>query len=278
MPTTRIRDIDVFHEEHGSGPTLLFIHGLGSSTEDWEAQVPFFADRYRVVTYDVRGHGRTTKPREKYSLQQFSDDAAALVEQLGDAPVHVVGLSMGGMIAFQLAADRPDLVRTLTVVNSGPEMVLRTFAQKFAIFQRRWIVQMMGLRKWGAVLADRLLPGDEFVALRGKIVERWARNDKRSYLRALRALVGWTVTARLPAITQPTLILTADMDYTPIPWKQHYTSLIPGARLVIIPNTRHFLPLERPELFNRALDEFLTATAAIPSATVTTGARAGVAR
>lgn len=262
MPTTRIRDLDVYHESHGTGETVLLIHGLGSSTEDWEPQVEALSKRFSVVTYDVRGHGRTGKPRGRYSVTQFAEDAAALIESLGLGPVHVVGLSMGGMIGFQLATDRPELVRSLVIVNSGPEMVLRRFRDRFAIWQRRMIVRTLGMRAWGSVLADRLLPKREQAGLRTVFVERWARNDKAAYLRALSALVGWTVTAKLPRITCPVLVVSADEDYTPLAWKEQYTAMMPNARMAVIADSRHMMPVERPAEFHDVLIPFLAGQSA----------------
>jgi 3-oxoadipate enol-lactonase len=263
MPTTRVRDLDTYHESHGSGETVLLIHGLGSSTEDWAPQVEALRSRFTVVAYDVRGHGRSGKPRGAYSVRQFADDAAALIEQLRLGPVHVIGLSMGGMIGFQLAADRPDLVRSLVIVNSGPEMVLRRWRDRVGIMQRRMIVRMMGMRAWGRVLSERLLPKPEHAALRAAFVERWARNDKGAYLRALSALVGWTVTDRLPGIVCPVLVVSADQDYTPIAWKEQYTALMPRARLAVIADSRHMMPIERPAEFHGVLLPFLAEQAAV---------------
>lgn len=257
MPMTTLNGLDVFYETRGSGDPVLLLHGLGSSTEDWELQVEVLAREFTVVAYDVRGHGRSGKPSGAYSMSQFAADAAALITWLDLAPVHVVGLSMGGMIAFQLAADHPSLVRSLVIVNSGPEMVPRTLKEKLGILQRRVIVRLMGMRKMGEVLADRLLPGAEHAARRVTFVTRWARNDKGAYLRALGALVGWSVTARLPAIQQPVLVVTADQDYTTVAWKQWYTSLMPNATLAIIPESRHMMPVERPQLFHDVLLPFL---------------------
>ena len=266
MPTTRIRDLDVYHETHGSGDTVLLIHGLGSSSDDWSPQVEALSSRFSVLTYDVRGHGRSSKPGGAYSVRQFAADAAALIERLDLGPVHVVGLSMGGMIGFQLAADRPELVRSLVIVNSGPEMVLRHWRDRFAILQRRMIVRVMGMRAWGGVLANRLLPKREHAALRTVFVDRWARNDKAAYLRALSALVGWTVTARLPDIACPVLVVAADQDYTPVAWKEHYTALMPNASLAVISDARHMLPIERPTEFNDVLIPFLAGQAVAPEA------------
>jgi pimeloyl-ACP methyl ester carboxylesterase len=257
MPMIPLNGLDVFYETHGRGDPVLLVHGLGSSTEDWEPQVDALARDFTVVTYDVRGHGRTGKPRGAYSVTQFAADAAALISRLGLAPVHVVGLSMGGMIAFQLAADHPELVRSLVIVNSGPEMVLRTFKERMGIAQRRLIVRLMGMRKMGEVLAVKLLPGPEHSTRRGVFADRWARNDRGAYLRALSALVGWSVTAKLPGIQQPVLVVTADQDYTPVAWKEWYTALMPNATLAVIPESRHMMPIERPQLFHDALLPFL---------------------
>lgn len=272
MAIARVRDLDVYYEVHGEGNAepLLLIHGLGSSTEDWEPQVSFFARRYKVVTYDVRGHGRTDKPKALYSVRLFSEDAAALIQHLGLGGAHVMGISMGGMIALQLVADHPHLVRSLTIVNSGPELVLRTLKQKVAIYQRFAIVRLMGMRKMGEVLSSALLPMPEHADARRTFVERWARNNPRAYLRSLRALIGWSVTDRLGAITCPTLVVGADQDYTPVEFKRAYTDKIPNARLVVIPASRHMLPVERPAEFNEAVLGFLSAikpsVAHLPSA------------
>ena len=262
MPLTRVRDLDVHYEISGpagvDADTVLLVHGLGSSTEDWAPQVEALSQQFRVVTYDVRGHGQTSKPNGSYSVPQFAEDAAALIVQLGLGTVHVVGLSMGGMIGFQLAADRPDLVRSLVIVNSGPEMIPRTRKEKLAIAQRRLIIRVMGMRAWGKMLAERLLPNAEHAAMREAFATRWARNDRSAYLRALSALVGWTVTERLPGITCPVLVVTADQDYTPVPWKAWYTALMPHASLAVIANSRHMMPIERPAEFHEVLVPFLT--------------------
>ena len=215
-----------------------------------------------MITYDVRGHGKTAKPQGTYTVPQFAEDAAKLIRHLGMGPVHVMGLSMGGMIAFQLAVDHPELVRSLIIVNSGPEMILRSWKEKLAILQRRLIVRMMGMRKMGEVLAGRLLPAPEHGALRATFADRWARNDKDAYLRALSALVGWSVMAKLPAIQCPVLVVAGDQDYTPVAWKRDYTSKMPHASLVVIPDARHMMPVETPEPFHDAIIPFLSGMAA----------------
>jgi len=258
MPTTRVNGVDLYYEIHGSGEPVLLVHGLGSSTLDWEPQIAALAPRFQVIAFDVRGHGRSAKPRQRYSVRLFAEDTAALVRMLGLGPVHVVGISMGGMIAFQLAVTAPELVRSLTIVNSGPAMLVHTLAQRMMIWTRIAIVRFRGMRKMGEVLAGRLLPKPEHAALRAQFIERWATNDPTAYLSALKGLVNWDVLAALGGIDCPVLVLAADQDYTPVALKQAYVAMIRAAKLVVIDDSRHLLPIERPEPFNAALLAFLS--------------------
>jgi len=257
MPTLQLHDIRLYYEVAGQGDPVVFIHGLGSSARDWEYQVPFFAPRYRVVVFDVRGHGRSDKPTGPYSVPLFAQDAAALIRALEAAPAHVVGISMGGMIALQLAVDEPALVRSLVVVNSGPELVVRTFRERLMILQRFLIVRLLGMRKMGEVLSQRLFPRPDQAPLRQMFVERWAENDPRAYREAMRALVGWSVADRLGDIRCPTLVIASDQDYTPVSAKEAYVARMPNARLVVIPDAHHAVTVERPEEFNQVLLDFL---------------------
>jgi len=262
MPTTSVNGVELYYETHGDGPPVLLIHGLGSSTRDWEPQVAALATRFRVITFDVRGHGRSEKPRQRYSVKLFADDTAALIRALDVGPVHVIGISMGGMIAFQLAVDAPELVRSLVIVNSGPAMPIKTLSQRLMIWTRIAIVRVQGMRKMGEVLAQRLLPKPEHATIRAQFIARWAENDPVAYLSALKGLVNWSVMDALPRIERPVLVLTGDLDYTPVAFKQAYTAMMKHAELVVIDDARHFAPIERPEPFNAALLAFLARVSA----------------
>jgi pimeloyl-ACP methyl ester carboxylesterase len=261
MPRIAVQGITLHYEEAGAGEPLLFIHGLGSSGRDWEMQIPFFAQNYRVVVFDLRGHGKSDKPRGLYTMSQFAADAAGLMQALGIAPAHVVGISLGGMIALQLAVDRPDMVKSLVIVNSGPEFVARTLKERVAVLQRFLIVRLVGMRKMGEILAARLFPKPEQQALRAMLVERWAANDPRAYRDAMRAIVGWSVADRLGEIAVPTLVVAADQDYTPVSAKQAYVAKMPRAELAVIHDARHALPVERPDEFNAVVAAFLATQA-----------------
>ena len=257
MPLIRLGDIDTAYELTGTGAPVVPVHGLGSSARDWERQVPALASGYRVLTYDVRGHGRTSKPPGPYSVKGFADDLAGLLEHLDHRPAHVVGISMGGMIAFQLAVDHPELVRSLTIINSGPALVPRRFAEHIAVWTRRAIAKVRGPAAMGSVLAPRLFPYPDQEPLRQQFISRWAENDKAAYYAALNAIIGWSVADRLGSLRMPVLVIASDHDYTPVSAKEAFLPLIPGATLTVIQDARHAVPVERPDAFNAALREFL---------------------
>jgi len=257
MPNIQVNDINLYYEVDGEGQSLLFIHGLGSSTQDWDLQIKEFSKSYQVITFDLRGHGQSDKPSGPYSLPMFATDTAGLLKSLDVKSAHVVGLSLGGGIAFQLAIDYPALVKTMVIVNSAPELVVRSFKDRMGVWQRFAIVRLLGMRKMGEVLSKRLFPKDEHESLRTTFVESWAKNDPRAYQDAMRAMVGWSVTDKLGSINCPVLVITADQDYTPVAIKEEYTKLIPNAELVIIPDAHHATPVEQPEKFNTVLMDFL---------------------
>jgi len=252
------------YEEYGHGAPVLLVHGLGSSTLDWEMQVPALAAHYRVILMDMRGHGRSDKPRQRYSIAGYSADVLALIEHLKLDRVHLVGISMGGMIGFQLAVDQPQALSSLCVVNSMPEVKVRKPGD-YLQWASRWILgRLLGLRNIGRILGRVLFPKPGQADLRRKITERWATNDKRAYLASFDAIVGWGVQERLARITCPTLIVSADHDYTPVAMKESYVKLIPDARLVVIADSRHATPLDQPQVFNQTLLEFLNAVETTP--------------
>ena len=257
MPRIKINDIEMYYEETGNGPALVFIHGLGSSTRDWEYQVDFFAPHYRVITLDLRGHGRTDRPGGPYTIRQFADDTAGLLRAVNAVPAHVVGLSMGGAVAFHLCIDHPELVRTACITNMSAAMPVKTLAQKRMYYIRYLIVHVMGMRKMGEVIARKVFLKPAQQELREKLVERWADNTKASYLASLAALKNWSVMDRLHAIACPVLIVHSEFDYSPLAHKEEYAALIRDAEIVRIPDAGHVVAVEKPEEYNQIVKRFL---------------------
>ena len=257
MPSVQINGINTEYHLYGEGEPLLLIHGLGSSGRDWEMQIDAFSGLFQVVVYDVRGHGMSEKPPGPYSVPLFAKDCAELLRILGFNKVHVVGISMGGMIALQLAADFPDMVQDLVIINSGPDLVVRSIKDLILLWQRLIIVKLLGMRKMGEVLSKRLFPKPGQEDLREIFVERWAENDPRAYNLTLKGLVGWSVVEKLSSITCPTLVVAADQDYTPLEVKTAMVDQIPNAQLAVIEDAHHAAPMEYPDRFNQILKDFL---------------------
>ena len=257
MPILHVNDIDLYYEITGAGEPLLFLHGHGSSSRDWEFQVGCFARHYRVITCDVRGFGKSSKPYGPYSLRLFAEDTASLLQALGIGPAHVVGISMGGMIAFELVLGFPQLVKSLVIVNSYPEMRVETRQERRMARMRFLIMDLLGMRRTGEWLSKRLFIKPEQAQLRALFVERWAENDRHAYRASLKSVVGWDVEARLGEIQCPVLVVASDEDYLPLEEKRAYTARMPRARLVVIEDARHAVTVEKPEEFNKVVGEFL---------------------
>ena len=256
MPKLRIRDANIYYEVTGEGEPLLFIHGLVSTSAMWELQVPVFSTRYKVIAFDIRGFGQSDKPHGPYSIGMFAADTAELMKSLGLNSAHIVGLSLGGMVAFQLAIDAPEMCKSLVIVNSWAET--RTFKTRSRLLMQTAIGQLMGLRRTGHYMSRRMFPKVEQEPLRQMWVERLAANDKRAVRSALRAATGWSVMDKLNMIACPTLVIAADEDLSPLSLKKKYLRRIPNAELVVISDSRHCTPMDQPEEFNAALMGFLS--------------------
>ena len=256
MPVLRVNDAGLYFESHGSGEPVLFLHGLGGAGSDWNRQIPAFTG-YRSIAMDVRGHARSAKPPGPYSVAQFAADAVELLRALDAAPAHVIGLSMGGMIAFQMAVDFPQALRSVTIVNSGPELILRTPAEQQAIQARHTIVHQHGMAALAKLIAAPLFPNPEQTAMLQEFETEIASNDPRAYLDSLSAITGWSVADQIGEIRCPVLIVSSDQDYTPVEWKRAYAAKIPDARVEVLENSRHVGNIDQSGSFNRIVLDFL---------------------
>jgi len=257
MPRTMVEGCELHYEITGRGEPVLLLHGLGSCSLDWENQMPALKERYTVITLDVRGHGQSGKPRGPYSIGLFARDVAQVLEQSAVGPVHVVGISMGGMIAFQLAVDAPRLVRTLTVINSAPAVVPKTFSQWLTLQLRLWLPRVFGLRWLAKRIASVNFPRPEQEADRRLLAERLASNDPAAYRAATKAIIGWSVADRIRDIRCPALVVSGDHDYTPVALKESYATLMHDARVAVIADSRHVTTHDQPAALNRVLLDFL---------------------
>ena len=256
MPEISVDDLKLHYEVQGSGDPLLMVMGLGSSSAAWSPElVTGLARSFRVITYDNRGTGRSDKPDIPYSLEMFAADAVALLDALQLERVHLCGVSMGGMIAQELALRYAPRLQTLTLgcttfggrnaIPPPPESIKlltapRDGASEETIIRRGWPLAYTPafIRDYRARLEEsipRLLAHPTPVF---------------AYKRHLDATYGLKTYDRIPAIATPTLVITGAEDVL-IPAKNSaiLSQRIPGARLQIIPGLGHAFFNENPAAF-----------------------------
>lgn len=257
MSTAHLNGIDVYYEIAGSGQPLLFIHGLGSSSQDWRAQIDVLEADYQCISYDVRGHGRSSKPPGPYSVAQFAADAKELLQHLEIERAHFIGLSMGAMITFQTVVDFPDSVRSMVIINALPSIPNRTLKEKWAIWQRLILFRLFSMERIGRIIGSRLFPAEDQAEMRQEFVDRWKKNDKRAYMAATKALAGWSVEVHLSTIQAPTLVIAGEQDYSPVAAKEAFVSRMPKAELVTLADAGHAVNVVQPERVNPVIQQFL---------------------
>jgi pimeloyl-ACP methyl ester carboxylesterase len=247
----------IYFETSGKGEPILFIHGLGSSSQDWEYQIKFFSKYYKTISVDLRGHGKTGSIAEAYSIVKFSNDIAEILCDETEDTTIVVGISMGGMVAFQLAVDYPCLVDKLIIINSFVEMPMDIKANRKALRIRKLIPKIIGMKAMGRIIAKKVFPYNHQKNLRKIMIKRWAKNKIKDYIKSVDAMAGWSVKKQLGEIKCPVLIVGSEFDYISNTEKEKYTRLIPNAKLKIIPDAHHAVTVEKPDVLNKIIAEFL---------------------
>jgi len=264
MVVAKIGDLDMYYELDGEGPPLVMIMGLSGDAGWWEpSTVRILSRDFRVLRFDNRDAGRTTGPASSYTIKDMALDTVRLMDHLGLEKAHILGISMGGMIAQELALNYPDRVARLVLGCTTPG--LRTGVAPSSEVLKIMTASQEGLPAWkvAAQLAKvTLAPGwmlTHFWRLPG-LVLRTGRHPIRpdGYARQLVAIGGFEAGDRLPALKIPTLVIHGDRDVLLPPENGRILSgLIPGARLVIYEGAAHGFSTERPRLFARTVRDFL---------------------
>ena len=270
MPEFQCGGVDLHYESHGSGPaTVILLHGLGSRGEDWLLQFPALSARWRVLAPDLRGHGASSLSGGWPTVADLAQDVTGLIRAEAPWPAHVVGLSLGGAVALQLALDHPELLRSLTAVNTFAHLRSGWSGLRRGLI--RFALLALGPMNWvGRWVASGLFPLPDQQLLREAAASRIAGNPRRAYLQAALAVVRFDVAARLGEITCPTLVVAGDRDATvPMKAKLELARCIPGAHLEVVSGSGHATPLDAPDAFNELLLRFLSEVDAAPQ-----GARA----
>lgn len=254
LAPVRLRVLD--RGAHGSLPPRVLLHGLGGDAESWALQVPVFAAECRVVVPELRGFGRSPRG-QVHTAEAMAADVWAAMERLGIDRFDLVGHSMGGAVAQQMAVDRPDRIRRLVLADTLPSFVTDTLRKRFGYGFRLVTMSVFGPGFLSRTLAHKLYPRADQAGLRRRIIGDGDPTDRRVYLETLRALKGWTVAHRLRALQMPVLLLVAEEDYFPLADAKRFVAALPNARLRVFAGTHHFLPLEIPRQFNDVVSAFL---------------------
>ena len=266
---------EVGYRMAGEGETVLLIHGMAGSSATWRDVMPALAERYCVIAPDLLGHGESAKPLGDYSLGAFASGLRDLLGVLGKGSAAVVGTSLGGGVAMQLAYQHPELINRLVLVGSGGlgrevNIVLRALTLPGAD-----LLMPLAFNRYTRAATARvgsLL--DRLGLVSAHVEEMWHAyraltevENRHAFVRTLKAVVdpgGQSVSAKdrlYLTEAMPTLIMWGDDDPI-IPVKHGYEAhlAMPGSRLEIVKGAGHFLQVEAPEEFTRILLDFLSKT------------------
>lgn len=265
MANINVNGARLHYEIHGEGSeTIVFAHGLLFSGKMFEEQVKALQERYRCITFDFRGQGQSEVTPSGYGMENLYQDTVALIEQLACAPCHFLGLSMGGFIGLRLAIRRPELLRSLMLVETTADAEPVENVLRYR--QLNFIARCLGLRP---VINQvmRIMFGRTFLhdPARDRLRELWKRrilgNRRIGITRAVRGVIERQgVYDELHKINLPTLILVGEEDVATVPAvSDRMHQRIARSQLIVIPKAGHTSTIEEPEKVNAALRRFLGA-------------------
>ena len=263
MPTLELNGARIYYEDSGgSAAPVVFAHGLLWSCRIFDAQVSALRDRFRCVAFDFRGQGQSEVTESGYDLETLTADAIELIEKLRLAPVHFVGLSMGAMIGMRLAARRPELVRSLTLLETSADPEPEENVPRYR--RLNLVARWLGF----SLVAGQVMPimfGRKFMEDPARAAERqlWRARMVANRRKGITRAVTGVITRRpvfdeLAKIRSPTLIMVGEQDVATVPAKaERIHQRIADSKLVSIPGAGHTSPVEEPAFVNAQLSAFL---------------------
>jgi pimeloyl-ACP methyl ester carboxylesterase len=264
MPKLQINGLDVFFDVFGGGRPLVLISGVSSDHAGWKAtQVPEFnAAGFRCLLFDNRDVGQTGEsPVSGYTTRQFADDTAELIRKLDFAPAHVVGASMGGMIAQEMALNHPDCVRSLTLVCTAAkaDSYLRNVIEAWKTAASKYTKEEFLQARMPWIFTHRFYEKTETIrAYRERVLGNPFPQTVAGFHRQCDTILTHDAMDRLHTIQAPTHVVVGAEDILiPPRHSQTIAERIPGAKLTVLSDTGHCLFWETPSEFNRIVLEFL---------------------
>ena len=254
MPILELPDARIAYDLAGSGPPIVFLHGVGSNRQTWRAQIEAFSATHTAVAIDARGYGDSWTRPDTVSMARFAADTAAVIQAVAGGHAHVCGLSMGGIVALHLWRDHPEVVLSLVLADSWAWHPAAAAGQdaRLAAIDATDMASLARIRMpavYGPAAAPPLVQ-------RG--VETFASLDKSVYRAATAELWGVDMREVAGSVTVPTLVLVGEHDsIAPPHLSRELAGLIPGAQFVVIPDAGHLPNEENPAAFNQAVRSFL---------------------
>jgi 3-oxoadipate enol-lactonase len=241
----------VHYRAHGEGEPVLLLHGLGGCGLDWSLQVPALEQRFRVIVPDLPGCGSSPPLQEAYSIAGLASTLWSWLGQLDVSRINIVGFSMGGAIALEMALQHPTWVPRLALINS-----LATYQDQWRKWMcARWcsaLVRVVGMRRAARIFAAGLFPEPWQQTFRDRAAAVVAAVPADTYLSMSRALESWDATDRLEQVRSRTLVIAAEHDYTPLEEKRALAARL-GASMVVVHGSHHGTPFDASEATNSSL-------------------------
>jgi pimeloyl-ACP methyl ester carboxylesterase len=252
--------VSIAYDIEGSGPLVVFLHGIGGNRSNWEGQLAHFGMRFCAVAWDARGYGGSDDPPQTLTFSDYADDLVRLLDHLNAERAHLVGLSMGGMIGQDFYGRYPDRVATLALVDTSAGFGSASENARRDFLARRLDPLERGLRPADIApgVVDVLVSKKATATVRERMRASMAALRVESYKQALHATVTTDFRTVLPRVNVPTLVIVGAEDIvTPPSDSDFLAKTIPDASLVTIPGAGHLTNLESPDAFNAALEAFL---------------------
>jgi 3-oxoadipate enol-lactonase len=257
MPFFRSDELSIHYLERGRGEPLLLIHGLGCSGADWAFQVAALEHRFRIIVPDLPGSGHSLPPPDEYTIAGFASALWKLMDHLGIANPNIVGFSLGGAVALEMAASRPTCVPKLGLINSLATYQPRDMRKWLETYVSATIVRMLGMPRAACFMAARLFPEPWQRAMREHAARVMGSVPANSYLGTGFALARWAVLDRLHQVKSRILLIAAENDFTPLAEKLDLAKRL-NAELVVVRGSRHGTPFDSVEVTNDCLLALLT--------------------
>jgi 3-oxoadipate enol-lactonase len=261
MPKVRVDDIEMYYVEAGAGDPLVLVMGFGGDHLAWGFQMPAFAARHRVIAFDNRGAGQTDTPDAPYTIRMMADDTVGLMDRLGIDRAHILGVSMGGMIAQEIALNHPHRVRTLQLhcTFARADHHLRVLGETWRVLRTKLTREetMRAMMLWLFEPATYNERADFVETLIANGLSNPHPQSLTGFVRQFDAITAHDAVDRLGKITCPTLVSTGERDALISPtFSRELAARIPAAAHRTLPGG-HVYFWEHPNQFNEMCLEFL---------------------